>query len=373
MTGKLRAINAAAPPTGPGQLRAFLCVRNELVRLPYLLSHYRRAGVNWFFVVDNGSTDGTAEFLSRQPDCSLFGADDGFADANHGMDWINALMEAHGAGHWRLFIDADEILVYPNSEHVSIPVFCDYLKACGYEGIYAFMLDMYSAGPIAEAVYQAGQDFPGVCPLFDRDYVFRERPSLPGRPAPFPPCEVTGGPRLRRLYPEFADAGTAKYLMVRGQAKLRNSKVGRLLRAERWMAGRGAPPLLSKMPLSFGVPGRIYVTNHRTVPLRLAPVTGALLHFKFFADFHDRVATALAEGQHFDGGSEYARYAEALRDDPALSLAHAGSVRYRGTRELVQFGMLKTAPDYEAFVSDLGINGSREAGDASREPAAALQ
>jgi hypothetical protein len=373
MMRELCAINAGKPPPGPGQVRAFLCVRNEIDRLPYLLSHYRRAGVDWFFAVDNGSHDGTVEFLAKQPDCSLFTAHDGFANANFGMDWINALMEAHGTGHWRLFIDADEILVYPHSESITIPVFCDYLKACGHEGVYAFMLDMYSAGSVAESTYKAGEDFLEVCPLFDRNYAFCMRPSLPGRPAPFPPFEVTGGPRLRRLYPEFNGAGYAKYLAARGMAKLRNGRLGRALQAKRWLCDAGSPPLLSKMPLSFGIPGRVYVTNHRTVPLNLAPVTGALLHFKFFADFHNRVTTALTEGQHFDGGSEYARYAEVLRHDPAMSLADAESASYRDTRDLIRFGMLRTAPEYEMFVSELNEKRSRVRAISSRERAAALQ
>ena len=46
-------------------------VRNEIVRLPYFLDYYRRLGAGHFLVVDNGSDDGTHEYLADQPDVSV--------------------------------------------------------------------------------------------------------------------------------------------------------------------------------------------------------------------------------------------------------------------------------------------------------------
>ena len=47
---------------------AFSTVRNEIVRLPHFLAHYRKLGVNHFLFVDNDSDDGTTAFLAEQPD-----------------------------------------------------------------------------------------------------------------------------------------------------------------------------------------------------------------------------------------------------------------------------------------------------------------
>ena len=47
-------------------------VRNEMIRLPYFLEHYRKLGVGHFLFVDNGSDDGTAAWLAEQPDVSLW-------------------------------------------------------------------------------------------------------------------------------------------------------------------------------------------------------------------------------------------------------------------------------------------------------------
>ena len=349
MRPDLRPLSDRQPPPTGRQVRGFLCIRNESVRLPAVLEYYRQAGVDWFFVIDNDSTDGSTEFLLSQPDCSVFSTRSSFADSNFGMDWINALLEQHGIGHWRLFVDADELFVYPYSEDVTLPELCRYLEDRRDEGVYAFMMDMYSAGPIADAEYRAGQKFIDVCPLFDPDYQLRRRVGIPGLVSGFPPMEFVGGPRLRSMYPEFVGKGPLSYAIPRGFTKLRGTRLGYLLDKWPWIRSMPSPPLLSKMPLTFGSPGRVYVNNHRTTPLRLSQVTGVLLHFKFFADFHQRVATALAEGQHFDGGSEYARYAAALRANAAVSLAFPGSVRYRNSEDLLDRGLLRTDPDYASF------------------------
>jgi len=99
------------------------------------------------------------------------------------------------------------------------------------------------------------------------------------------------------------------------------------------------PPMLIKIPLIRGGAGR-WVSNHKTTLLNLAPMHAALLHFKYFSDFHDRVTVAIMEGQHYDAASEYARYAAALRDNAKLSFFYEGSVAYTGSHDLMQRGFL---------------------------------
>ena len=43
-------------------------LRNERVRLPYFLRYDRNLGVGHFLLVDNGSDDGTREYLAAQED-----------------------------------------------------------------------------------------------------------------------------------------------------------------------------------------------------------------------------------------------------------------------------------------------------------------
>ena len=100
---------------------------NEAQRLPYCLEYHRVLGIDRAFIVDNGSDDGTREFLLDQPDCHVFHASGSFAEANYGMAWINALVALHGVGSWCLFVDVDELFTYPHSEKVTLPAFCRFL------------------------------------------------------------------------------------------------------------------------------------------------------------------------------------------------------------------------------------------------------
>src|SRR5262245_52642066 len=59
-------------------------IRNERVRLPAFLSHYRRLGVRTFHLIDNNSYDGTAEIAARDPSVTLWKAAGSFAAAAAG-------------------------------------------------------------------------------------------------------------------------------------------------------------------------------------------------------------------------------------------------------------------------------------------------
>ena len=51
------------------------------------------------------------------------------------MRWTNGLLDAHGTGAWCLTVDADEVLVYPHCETVSLPVLTAHLERCGAEAL----------------------------------------------------------------------------------------------------------------------------------------------------------------------------------------------------------------------------------------------
>ena len=91
----------------------FTAFRNERAFAPWFLDWYRRQGVERFFIVDNLSTDGTADYLAKQKDVTLFESRDSYAWAHSGMKWVNELMRRYGDGHWCVYVDADEQLLAP--------------------------------------------------------------------------------------------------------------------------------------------------------------------------------------------------------------------------------------------------------------------
>jgi hypothetical protein len=89
------------------------------------------------------------------------------------------------------------------------------------------------------------------------------------------------------------------------------------------------------------------VTSTHILPgARLAELTGALLHFKFLADFADRAALESERGEHWENAGEYRAYHEVVRNAPELSAFYEGSVRYEDSRQLVALGLLRMPADY---------------------------
>ena len=59
-------------------------------------------------MVDNGSDDGTREYLADQPDVSVWSATAGYKQSRFGMDWITHLQRRYCHGHWTLVVDPDD-------------------------------------------------------------------------------------------------------------------------------------------------------------------------------------------------------------------------------------------------------------------------
>jgi tetratricopeptide (TPR) repeat protein len=312
---RIERLDAHPLPTPAGEVRAFLLVRNEAVRLPWLLQHYRGLGVDRFLVLDNDSDDGTREWLLAQgPDVHLFHTTASFATSGAGMRWTNRLLDAHGTGAWCLTIDGDEALIYPHAERLSLKGLTAYLDGIGAEALAAPMLDMYAEAPLDALAYAPGQSLIEAFPWFDATgHVRRDSND-------FPYFRLLGGCRARVFY-ETASAG----------------------------------PILQKVPLIRWAPEIKYTSSkHTAFPCRLADVTGALLHFKYLPDFAAAVQAEVARGQHYLGGKEYRAYLRRLEAGESLSLMGPPSCRFRDSGQLVELGLIQTSSRFDAHVRDHG-------------------
>ena len=83
-------------PPAAGEIRLFTRIRNEHLRLPWLFDFYRGQGVDRFFVVDNGSDDGSRDYLLGRPDTHLYLTTNSYAVFGGGVRWLNHLLDRHG-------------------------------------------------------------------------------------------------------------------------------------------------------------------------------------------------------------------------------------------------------------------------------------
>jgi glycosyl transferase family 2 len=333
----LNAVRVDAKPIPDvTEIRLFGKIRNEINRLPFFLSYHRNLGVDRFFIVDNDSTDGSREFLSGEPDCHVFLTKENMATSRAGMNWIEPLLARYGLDRWCIVADADELLAYPKCETVSLPEFCAGLGRLGTNALPCIMLDMYPAGDINQLAYAPGQSFIEACPFFDRDG-YRWISNGPGGPT------IVGGPRVRMFYPELLD----RRLSTRMRRRFLYH-VGQFVSLASPVRG----PMLSKVPLVLWSTGMAFGSAaHYLSGARLASGNGALLHFKFLAEFGDRVREELVRKAYFRGGEEYERYYARLGAGAAMDFTCAASVRYRGTGQLAALGLIREPRGEPARVS----------------------
>ena len=282
----------------------FLVERNESLRLPYLLSYYRSKGISKFFIVDNHSTDDTLSYLLRQPDVYLWHTTRSYAGSKWGVDWVELLLQNYGVNHWCLLVDADEILYYPDCETKNIRELCHELDRDGKQALSTILLDMYSKKPLKEAKYTEEQNFLDVCSYFDRKFYTSKA--------------LNGGPEKNV---------TAYFGGLRG----------------RIFGNDQNSFCINKTPLvKYDYTVRLYEGFHWIGNVEIASQTGCLLHFKYFSTFHDYAKREAKRGEHWNGGSEYMKYARKLEENPHLSFYDPGlSVELKSSQNLIDLGVIK--------------------------------
>jgi len=291
-----------------GDVLAFITLRNERVRLPYFFDYYRALGIDHFLMVDNGSDDGTREFLVNQPDVSLWTTDKSYKRARFGVDWLNWLQRKYAHGHWSLVVDVDEFFIYPFCDTRPIGALTDWLDASSIKSFGAMLIDMYPRGPLDAVPYREGQDPFEIAQYFDSgNYTIRKNDRYGN-------LWIQGGPRARTFFRDDPQRA----------------------------------PALNKIPLVKWHRSYAYVSStHMLLPRGLNLVydewggekaSGALLHAKFLDTFSAKSAEELKRKQHYANSHEYKAYHAGLKDDPDLWCKW--SEKYINWRQLEILGLM---------------------------------
>ena len=337
----------ACPASSAGEIRLFSKLRNERLRLPAFLKHYRELGVDRFFIVDNGSSDGSTEYLLAQKDVHVFRTHGSFRDARGGTEWLNALLVQFGLGAWCITVDIDELLWFPGSDTANLHRLTRYFDSKGYQAFACLLLDLYPDGPLRCFSYAPEEDLLTAVPYFDAGPYVKIPGSKRQSQRQCPGFVIQGGVRQRVFYPEVGDNLWWKVrwtLFNRFACRL--PLLGKLSMVRRYQAKTS--PNLTKVPLvRWDSESRYLAANHYVTPKVLAPESGVLLHFKFLQDFHEKAVQEAARGEYAGGGTEYKRYSMKLKADPDLSLMYEGSIRLKDCAQLVEMGLMHDSDAWE--------------------------
>ena len=285
-----------AGPLAPGEIAVVCVLRNEVMRLPVFFDHYKKLGVNRFFMIDNGSDDGSHELLLAEPMADVFVAHASFVEGHFGLYWSNGLARKYCRGHWIVAADADELLVFDGMEKRNLSSLAEWLEAHGQDRLFAIMVDVYPSSTIGIEQRSLADILVEDC-WFDSEGYSLE--------SSFGGWLITGGPRHRVFN--------------------RN----RAVPYKHW---------ISKHPF-FRVEENTAMVNHHWIwPMdwrKRAPQC-AFLHLKLMDDFIERSARYEREGQHAHGSRSYRLINERLAKMPEVSFFHPNSRRYRGPKSLIR-------------------------------------
>ncbi|SFB23783.1 Glycosyl transferase family 2 [Rhizobium sp. NFR07] len=292
---------AAVKPLSPEDLPLVFVTHNDLTILPFFLRHYRRLGVTRFICVDDVSQDGTRDYLLAQPDVDLWTSPLRFGEARRGRRWREQLFRHYGKDRWYLNVDSDEFLLYDQWERQPLRALIRVLEREGARRLPSPMIDMYSGPGAREPGAEA-----------DMPWVFSNHFDGEGYS-----CEaerrglsIQGGPRRRRFN---EDNQLIKY-----------------------------PVIFWDDTCFFGS------SLHRPLPYdrNFGAMWGALLHFKFFTNYREKIAEAAQGKQHYNDSEHYKAMMSELQSSGELELVDEHSWQFRDGAQLVDLGFM-TKIDFE--------------------------
>lgn len=298
---QLQTVNDRTAEIRSDDVLLFATVRNEGERIEGFLQHYRRLGVSHFFIVDNGSDDGTFDYLKSQTDTSLWRTSASYRRARFGLDWLNWLLFKYGHNHWCVTADADEYLDYLGSSEMKLTQLGAILDARQQAAFGAIMLEPYPRGPI-------GEETSGALSWIDAG------PYRSNRQYPLGNLWLQGGVRERVF---FADEPSRS-------------------------------PTLNKLPFVKWNRRYCYVNStHSMLPPRLnfdydgpgdQRPCGVLIHTKFSPSIVSKSETERGRGQHFTKPEKFEEYYDQIADQPVLWSEQ--SVEYTGPDQLHKIGLI---------------------------------
>ncbi|HMR35282.1 glycosyltransferase family 2 protein [uncultured Paracoccus sp.] len=296
-----------AKPTKNANL-CFVTLRNERVRLPFFLSYYRDMGIDHFLIVDNGSDDGSREYLLQQEDVSLWQAKGSYKASRFGMDWLNWLLFRYGTGNWCLTVDPDEFLVYPHCDTRPLKALTQWMDTSRIRSFSAMLLDVYPEGRIGDQPYRPGMNPMEIACWFDpANYMIHKN-------GQYGNLWIQGGPRARSFF-------------------ARDPKLA---------------PALNKIPLVRWRRHYAYISStHMALPRALnivydeeggERISGVLLHAKFLSTFIEKSSEEMVRGEHYADSQEYRAYSAGMEDDMILWTEESRC--YEDWRQLQELGLI---------------------------------
>lgn len=293
-------------------------VKNGMEYFPSFLNYYQTLGAKHFVFIDNGSTDGTMDFLKNRDNVTVYQT--ALSHKHYESEIRRAIIENLFQDSWVLCVDVDEFFDYPYSGKIALGQFLSYLNLHRYTTVISYMLDMFAKE--ADLPDEKCSDLLEHYRYYDITEIQKESyfnhninfcnyNRLSDKTMPY----YFGG--IRRKY--FGKE-TSKYMLI-------------------------------KHPLMF-VDGKIEpVTDpHFCNKAYVADLNCLLKHYKFTHSFKDRLGRMVNDYAYF-GKSEHEEYLKVLKEKNQFDFYSSSARELKDINELVESGFLKISRSFVKFVN----------------------
>lgn len=285
-----------------------LCVKNDLRRLKMLVEHYRLLGVERFAFLDNGSTDGTLEWMLEEQDIDVFTTERSYSSFVKEA-WINRIVSFYGMERWYILTDSDELISYIGMEKNSIQDVVKFAQTNHCSRIKAVTLDMYADADIFSNLIDSSNIKETYC-WMDSDSYIEEKRKVGNAEI----SAIVGGPRMRVM---------------------------------------NVRPSLMKYPLVYFKKGMISSNAHFQYPYTEIPDDTcffAILHYKFIDGDKEEYIRRASSGSGFSSGvtlkngGYYRRYMDIANGQEKISFMYSGSVKFCDSDSLRCIDLIREIP-----------------------------
>jgi len=302
---------ARGPAPGADDVVVLSVLRNGLPWLDTFLSHHRALGARRFIILDNGSTDGSREYLMSQDDVVLLASNAPYR--HYENTFKRYICDRFAKGRWCLFVDVDELVAYPGMSQRSLADLARFTWESGFSAVITQMLDLYSDVPMADMPDGTGRDLRVLCRFYETQ-------------------DIEWAPYVQRESNSVPDNARLHFGGVRSRVF-------------------GTRNCLTKTSLFFNGEGLVpFHRWHHTRNARLADFSIALLHYPFNRQYREKVLEAAASGRYgWVTSDEYQAYAAVMRDNPRLSMMSEASRLYQAPEQLVAERFLEASPSFRQW------------------------
>ena len=338
LVNSLKVING--PPQPKGRV-VFSMMKDESFFVEAFFEHYRNLNADAFLVFDDGSTDGTLEFLLDQPDTTVLSSSFGYGEIykrRGALPWRGDTMRAgirlKGLiptvflfEQWCIYADADEFLILPDC--------MEELRECtrlldrgGVRVVLASLVEFYP------------EKFRDLRKGVTKVTSFGELIRISQYFDAVPLLRIDSSGSIERLNRSASGRLFAKYGIPFGSKLEVHSKSE--LRASGGKAKLAIGSATHKLPL-IKAGGKVRLLgSHRASVNPSSEITLALAHFKFTPDVLRRTETAIATKAWSQGSAKYSNYKHLfdLMERSDGSFLCGESRRYEEPRQMEECGNL---------------------------------